>query len=555
LRLLIAADTVVQPVVRFLDATAKPPTTTVAPLDQVRHILSQLARSEATTDALLVWTTPERALPAFRALLEYQPVDTAVLLSEVDAYANAVIAAAEKVAGVLVLSWATAPHRRWVQALTMRHESGLSNQLMRMNLRLAERFAAHGNIVLLDVQHWYASLRGPAHDPKMWALAKVEYSREFFQKAAAEIASALRALRSAGRKLVICDLDNTLWGGIIGDDGMENIRLGGHDGEGESFRAVQQELLALRKRGILLALCSKNDPAIAWEMIEQHPEMILRRADFAASRISWDDKATAVAALLQELNLLPSAAVFLDDQPAERARIRQAFPDILTPDLPPDVAAYPSFLAALDCFETVSLTAEDRKRTELYQREAERRAAATDVAGIDDWLRSLQIQVSVARLNRVSLVRAAQLLNKTNQFNMAVRRLEQEEFWRWCSEPHRAALCFSVADRFGDSGMVGLVTLERTAEAEATLCDFVMSCRAMGKQIEEAMLFVAQQVAGQLNPPHTHATCRLRAVCHATERNEPFRRFIASKWASAGLLDATRIVRPAHLQLIDPDSP
>jgi FkbH-like protein len=549
--LLMVADTVIDPILRFLaNANSRPIVKArVAPFNQVRQVLAEMAQpgKAGQPEVLLVWTTPQGSIPLFSSLLEFEPVALGDVLEEVDQFAASICQAASQVGTVLVLSWALPPYRRWVQAMTLQHEKGLSNILMRMNLRLAEKLGNCPNIIMLDCQHWYASLQKPAYDGKLHALAKVDYSRDFFVKAAAEIKAVLRGVRGEGRKLIICDLDNTLWGGVIGEDGSDNIRLGGHDGVGESYSAFQRELQTLRKRGILLALCSKNDSKIAWEAIDKHPEMVLRRKDFASARINWGDKGENIDQILKELNLLPKSVVFLDDHPAERDRVRQVFPEILTPDLPLDVAEYPAFLASLDCFETHNITSEDKARTDFYLKETERRAGVSAGGSIQEWLGSLQIVLNVRRLERGNLIRAAQLLNKTNQFNMATRRIEQEEFWRWCSLPGHQAWVFSVADRFGDSGITGLISAKSVDGSAARLTDFLMSCRVMGKHIEEAMLHTVKEALA------ADGLTRLEVNYSKTDRNQPFLDFIQTKWidAASGILDTARINKPEHVQIVN----
>ena len=535
----------VEPLLRLLAAPCPPPVVyaRITPFNQVRQTLAGMAGADqlSRAETLMVWTTPQGSIPAFLKIQEFEPFDLNEVLDEVDQLAGMIRRVAGRVGTVLVLSWATPPYRRWVQAMTLRHEKGLANILMRMNLRLAEALDKSHNVILLDCQYWYASLQKPAYDGKLQALAKVAYSRDFFMKAAAEIKAVLRGVRGEARKLVICDLDNTLWGGVIGEDGSEHLRLGGHDGVGESHAAFQRELRMLRKRGVLLALCSKNDSDTAWEAIDQHPEMVLRRKDFASARINWNDKAENIAQIVKELNLLPKSVVFLDDHPAERDRVRQAFPDILTPDLPVDVADYPAFLASLHCFETVNITDEDMARTDSYLNESERRASVSASGSVQEWLASLEITLNVSRLDRGNLIRATQLLNKTNQFNMATRRMDQEELWRWCSLPGHQTWVFSVADRLGDSGITGLISAESLDGQDARLTDFLMSCRVMGKQIEEAMLHFANETLA----------ARLHVAFRKTERNQPFLEFIQTKWIDekSGLLDPARMFRPQHVKI------
>jgi FkbH-like protein len=560
--LLVIADTVLAPLQRLLAETDPAPVVRArfADYNQVQQILRDrdhpvwgeagaIGGKEERCGTALVWTTPQRQVAAFQALLEFRPATVDQLLAEVDSFADGVLAAARRVGLLLVVSWCLPPYRRWVQALSLRSGVGAGAALLRMNLRLAERLAEARNIVLLDATYWHATVGRPTYDPKLHALAKVEYSRDLLVRAATEIKAVLRAARGQARKLIICDLDQTLWGGIIGDDGLDQIVLGGHDGIGESYADLQRELRTLKNRGILLAICSKNDRRSALEALERHPAMVLRPNDFAALRISWDDKAAGVGEILRELNLPASAAVFLDDSPSERSRVTQVFPQMLAPELPGDVSQWPALVASLDCFETLSLTAEDATRTEMYQIEAQRQAALEAAGGakgsLEGWLASLELRVTVRRLERSNLPRAAQLLNKTNQFNMATRRMSESQLWDWCAAPERIALIFEVADRFGEAGVTGLLTAT-IAGAEARLDDFVMSCRVMGKGVEQAMLAALAAMLAQ------RGVGVLRATAIPTEKNGPIRTFLA-QWVETNT-DCVRsgtLVAPAHIRIFN----
>ncbi len=287
--------------------------------------------------------------------------------------------------------------------------------------------------------------------------------------------------------MIVCDLDNTVWGGIVGDDGADKIKLGAPDPVGECFHQFQVALKALRSRGVLLAISSKNDEQFALSVIDQHPAMALRTNDFVAWRINWRDKAENLLSLAEELNLGLDSFVFLDDSPQERDQIRRVLPQVYTPDLPTSPSDLAPFVSSLSCFETTSLGKEDLERTEMYHAERSRKVVQ-DVGGdVETWLRSLDIKVQAAPLRRESLPRAAQLLNKTNQFNLSLRRLDEKTFWDWTEEPSHAAYTFNVSDRFGDLGLTGLASLS-FAGSHAEIVDFVMSCRAMGKKVEEALL-------------------------------------------------------------------
>ncbi|MGC2507464.1 MAG: HAD-IIIC family phosphatase [Candidatus Acidiferrales bacterium] len=379
-------------------------------------------------------------------------------------------------------------------------------------------------------------------------MAKILYSQAFFEKASVEIKAVLRGSLGLAKKVVVCDLDNTLWGGVVGDDGAHAIKLGSPDPVGECFHAFQSALKGLRSRGILLAICSKNDEKFALSVIEDHPAMALRKEDFAAWRINWRDKAENLLGLAEELNLGLDSFVFLDDSPQERDQVRQMLPQVYTPDLPASPSDLAPFVSSLACFETAALGREDIERTQMYQAERSRREALEVSGGVENWLSSLKIQVRAAPLGRESLARAAQLLNKTNQFNLSLRRLDETSFWDWAVTTGNAAYVFHVSDRFGDFGLTGLASISRVG-TETRIVDFVMSCRVMGKKVEEALLgyTVAQAQADGAG--------RVTAPAVEGPRNAPGREFFAGKYSNGtgATIDLSQVAVPAFIRLREED--
>jgi FkbH-like protein len=543
-RMLLVGDTTLDPLAAALTHAPGEPTleAVAAPYGQVYQILMDPShpawRPEA--DYLAVWTSPQLTLPSLNAALRFQGADPEAVVAEAKEFAAAVAAAAQRVRLTIVPSWILPAHERWIQSMTWRQD-GIANLLARANLALADAWAGQRNILMLDAAHWQASLSKPSHDPRMYAVAKVMYAPAMFGKAAAEFKAALRGALGRSRKVIVCDLDNTLWGGILGEDGAAGIRLQAPDPVGECFAAAQQALKALRNRGVLLAICSKNDEDHALSLIDDHPGMGLRRGDFAAWRINWDQKADNLRSLAAELNLGLDSFVFLDDSPEERDQVRALLPDVLVPDFPASPAAIAPLITALDCFETTTVSAEDAQRTAAYRAERDRRAAASPGADVNGWLASLGLRLRASLLDAASLPRAAQLLNKTNQFNLTLRRMEEGAFAAWASRPGNSVYVFHIADRFGDFGLAALASLSAW-DGEVRITDFVMSCRVMGKRVEEAILAYIVERARELGSGPV--------VAPATEgpRNEPARRFFAGKYNGAGpALGLARISRPEFI--------
>ena len=536
----LAADTVVDHLAGFLRrASASQIECTVAPYNQV----SQVLLAEPHAPVMLLWTSPDLQLPSFARLLSFESVPLAAILEEVAEFAALVKSAAARHDSVFMLSWAFPPERRWPLGLASKPRLGAADVLARLNIHLTDALADVSNVHLIDQSQLRATFPNPIHDPRLYAMARMRYSLDFVRYVAEQLWPVIAATSQPSRKVVICDLDNTLWGGIVGDDGVEGLRIGANDPVGEAHLQLQMELKALNNRGIILAISSKNDLDTALQAIKQHPNMLLKEADFAAKRINWDDKAANIASLLQELNLLPSAAVFLDDNPTERQRVRDAIPEILVPELPSDVAYWAGVVNTLTCFETLNLSSEDLGRAASYRSESIRREAQSLHVNLADWLKSLELVIVVRPLRPADLARATQLLNKTNQFNLHTRRLSESELEDWSSDAKRRCFTFSVADRFGESGLTAVVSAEQTDRAWR-IVDFVMSCRVMGKGVEDAIVAnVLRQLGGGNGPLRLEAT--------PTAKNAPAQEF-AARVAPGGSVPVD-FPFPGHVRLYSID--
>jgi FkbH-like protein len=276
--------------------------------------------------------------------------------------------------------------------------------------------------------NWVELTGGRAFNPRLWYLGKVPFGNELFKAAVRDLKASLRGIQGQARKLVILDLDDTLWGGIVGDVGWRKLVLGGHDPAGEALVDFQHELKALTRHGIVLAIVSKNEESVALEAIREHPEMILRKDDFANWRINWEDKAKNIAELTADLNLGLDSTVFIDDNPVERARVREALPEVLVPDWPEDKRLYPHALRSLDCFDKPAISEEDRRRQQMYVIERKRTELKIQVGSVEGWLQTLDLIVKTEPLNAANVGRLTQLLNKTNQMNLSTRRMIEQEF-------------------------------------------------------------------------------------------------------------------------------
>lgn len=445
-------------------------------------------------DLTFVWTRPDAVLPTFADAAAGERVAPDAVDADVDRFADAVAAAADRSRWTAVASWTVPFGQRGLGVLDLHDPAGTRALLARANARLLERLRAVPQVWVLDAANWVDAQRG---DRKLWYAAKVAVPMPALRLIARDLRSFLNAATGRARKLVILDLDNTLWGGIVGENGWQGLRLGGHDPVGEAFVDFQRALKTLTRRGVVLAICSKNEESVALEAIRQHPEMVLRESDFAGWRINWRDKAQNVAELLAELRLGSDAAVFLDDQPAERARVQAEHPQMLVPEWPADGLSSVDLLDRLACFDLLGLSDEDRARAASYAAERQRRELQTEVGDAGDWLAQLGVRVQLSRLNEADLPRTAQLLNKTNQMNLRTRRLSEAELAQWAAGSQRSLLTCRVADRFSDFGLTGIVSIE-VRDGTAHVEDFLLSCRVMTRKVEEVLLRAAALEARRL---------------------------------------------------------
>ena len=355
------------------------------------------------------------------------------------------------------------------------------------NRRLSD-WAAAGAVVLVDVARLAGSVGLEAWDePRHWHASKLSFSPDLIPVYADVVARTIAAVLGRARKCLVLDLDNTLWGGVIGDDGLAGIQLGQGSASGEAFIAVQRMALELRARGIVLAVCSKNEDDAARLPFREHPDMLIKEADIAVFQANWTDKAANLRAIAAALNIGVDALVFLDDNPAERAQVRRELPVVAVPELPDDPALYPRMLAAAGYFEAVSFSQEDRDRAAYYQGNAQRAASLEASGDMDSYLGSLDMVCTIGTVDPVSRPRVAQLINKSNQFNLTTRRYSESEVAVLEADPSRHAIQVRLVDTFGDNGIISVIIADRSGDVWE-IDTWLMSCRVLGRRVEEAIL-------------------------------------------------------------------
>jgi FkbH-like protein len=357
-----------------------------------------------------------------------------------------------------------------------------------------------------------------ARDERSWFESKQPCSPALLPYVAREIAHIIGNLQRAPKKVLVLDLDNTLWGGVVADDGLEGIEIGDTSPRGEAFKAFQKYIVSLKQRGVLLAVCSKNDHDKAAAAFEKHPEMILRMEDFVSFKANWEPKSDNIREMALDLNLGLDSFVFVDDNPAEIDIVRQFAPEVSTILLGPDPSDYAARLQDCRLFEPRTITGEDAGRTAQYLSDAKRRALSSAVTDMGAYLESLAMEATVVPFSRMDAPRLSQLINKSNQFNLTTRRRTEADIHALIDS--RAHVCFSVRlkDQFGDHGLISILIAEKM-EDRMRIDTWLMSCRVLKRQVEDEALNALARRAAALG------CARLEGVYLPTAKNEMVRDF------------------------------
>jgi FkbH-like protein len=443
---------------------------------------SQILRSQP--DFILL-ALDHRGLPLTADLSDFQAADTSVnaaidLLKHIRANVRTTSNA------VCIFQTVPRPVEGLLGSYDRVHKGTLHRSIDNFNRVLVDTFG-DGDIIF-DVAS-LAETIGLAewHSPGDWHHSKLPFSPSYLPLYADHVCRLMGALRGRSRRCLILDLDNTIWGGVVGDEGIDGIRLGSGDALGEAFTAVQQMALDLRSRGIALAVASKNDETRAIEPFRSHSEMILRESHIAVMRANWEDKAANIRAISESLSLGLESMVFLDDNPAERALVRQFLPDVAVPELPDDPALYPRTIWAAGYFEVTAFSTEDAGRAEYYQDNAQRSSVALSANNLDDYLQSLDMRIYCSPFDAAGRSRITQLINKSNQFNLTTRRYTTVDIERFATSPRHFTLQVRLTDRFGDNGMISVIICHKTVDAWE-IDTWLMSCRVLKRRVEDAVL-------------------------------------------------------------------
>jgi len=323
-------------------------------------------------------------------------------------------------------------------------------------------------------------------DYRQFHLGSIQIAFNYIPYFAYELMSYVKTMLGVSRKCIVLDLDNTLWGGIVGEDGFDGIELD-QTSNGKAFVEFQKQLLSLWQQGIILAINSKNNFDDAMKVIREHPDMILREKHFASIQINWDDKAQNIKQIAEEINIGLNSIVFFDDDKFNQERIKQEFPEVLTVDMPNDPSQYSSILTNLNDFNALQRTEEDTKRGVMYAQQRQRKQFENTVSNLDQFLKQMDIKVKIKQSNGFLIPRISQLTLKTNQFNLTTRRYQEEEIRKFSKDENFEVGCAQVLDKFGDNGITGAYIVKKN-ETNWILDTFLLSCRVMGRGVEDAML-------------------------------------------------------------------
>jgi FkbH-like protein len=429
---------------------------------------------------------PEARGGVYQAVVEDLKQWTAVLL--------------EKGAKV-ILNLLPAPAERYFGSFTSCIPDSLPSQVRALNAAIIHEIAVQEGVLVNDINHLAASIGlRQWYDERFWCHSKYPCRPSLLGAYADSLLAVLRASHGRGLvKCVVTDLDNTLWHGIIGDDGLEGIEVGGF-GVGEAHQRYQHYLRVLKQRGIILCVCSKNEDAAARLPFQKHSGMVLRESDFACFTANWRSKSENIRAMSAELNLGLDSFVFVDDSPFEREEVRAALPEVIVPEFPNDPADICVMLDGLPGLETVTRpSAEDLRRTAMYQLERQRTQMEKQSTSREDFLKGLDMKGGVAPVGSVELSRAAQLIQRSNQFNLRTQRLGTEQIRALCESREGFACFCSLRDRFGDHGLIAVLCGEKDGNNTLWITEWVMSCRVLGRGVEEFIRNQLVETARSMN--------------------------------------------------------
>ena len=510
--------------------------------------LFKFTKDKKKSHLSVVWTKVDSVVNSFNKILDYEKVNYKTLIKETDIYINLIKQLSHNSNHVLVFSWTLPQFSKGKFFNDFTDETGITKNLNILNKRVADSLKKYKNISFLNI-NYITDGNDTDYNPKLWFLAKIPFTQKIFELASEEIFKIIRIIKGQFVKLIVLDLDNTLWGGNVGDLGWQRINLGGHNALGEAFVEFQKKLKALNNLGVQLAISSKNDESKAMAAISKNKNMILRQKNFISWRINWKDKAKNIKDILKELNLSAENVLFLDDNLRERMRVKKSIKGINVPDLSDGPFFYSSILMNSGNFDfSKNITTEDLKRTQYYKDNGKRAQLKEKFISEENWLRSLNSRVSFKKLDSSNLGRILQLILRVNQMNLTTRRLSQKNLIDLRKKLNNYLICCDLKDRFGEMGIIGFFNLEIKNNV-AVVKDFLLSCRAFGRNIEKSMVFKMCQIM------KSKKIRQLELNYVKTKKNSPCFNFLKENFKSIKknkfiLNDINNFKLPRHLKIL-----
>ncbi len=370
----------------------------------------------------------------------------------------------------------------------LKTEASYVYQMRKLNFELMAFAQQNPNFYLCDLSSIQNQIgKTSFFQSSIYVNTEMVLSLDALPIVAAKTLAIIEALHGKFKKCVILDLDNTTWGGIIGDDGIENIQIGTL-GIGKAFSEFQYWIKKLKNRGVIVCVCSKNTESVAKEPFEKHPDMVLRLEDISVFVANWENKADNIRHIQSILNIGFDSMVFLDDNPFERNIVRENLPEVTVPELPEDPAEYLEYLYTLNLFETLSYSEEDSERTKMYQIEAQRVSVQQKFTNEEDFLSSLNMVSLVEPFNKFNQPRVAQLSQRSNQFNLRTVRYTDTDIEKMAASENHVTFTFTLEDKFGDNGLICVIILEKEDENTAFIDTWFMSCRVLKRSMEHFVL-------------------------------------------------------------------
>ena len=399
-----------------------------------------------------------------------------------------------------------------------REEYGLHDMIVDLNRIVKSTMSDKSEIYIYDLNSFITKFgESNVFDYKQYFYGDVRISLDYIPYLAEELMGYVKAVLGLNKKCIVLDLDNTLWGGIVGEDGFEGIKLG-DDPVGRAYAEFQHNLLALNQRGVLLAINSKNNFDDAMQIIKEHPNMVLKEDNFTCIRINWNDKAVNMKEISDELNIGLDSMVFFDDDPVNREYVKSNLPEIQIVEIS-DPSNSSKILKSMNDFQVLKITDEDTTRNKMYLEQRKRTELKTQVGDLQDFLKQLSISVKIKNADNFTIPRISQLTLKTNQFNLTTRRYQEEDIKKFSQDKDKIVECAQVQDKFGDNGITGVYVINKDNKQEWTIDTFLLSCRVIGRGVEDGMLYQIIEKARK------EGVSKVRGEYIKTKKNKPAENF------------------------------